>query len=583
MANLQNKVKDLTEQVRAFKSGERYKALEKYYEDSFAAKNREIKKLKLELGEVRAQYTELRNDWLEVIEDMETEHAKAIKQKDRAIDALRRQLWNAQNTIDDQKEKLLAQKKELYQVQTELEDEKGKVLNLKAQINRDYENSSIPSSLKPNRKKITNNREKTGRKPGGQPGHKGHPRRKYTPTRTIEIPPIEKHLHPGCMGEQDAKRPTSPDYKETGRIITKQLVNIQVSLDVTEYTTPEFKNVITGQRVHAPFPEGLVNEVTYGGSIKAFAFLLNNRCNVSIMKASDFLCELTGGVLRLSAGMINSLSKDFSKKTQAEQKKAFADILLSPAIYTDFTTAKVGGKNMAVLVCANDNHVIYFAKEHKGHKGIEGTPIETYQGALIHDHDKTFYNYGGDHQECLEHVRRYLKDSIANEPNLTWNTQMRQLVKEMMHFKSNLNPGRLGEQKAQLATSPNQIDPKQVASFESRYDEIMGLAENQYDYEPPSKYYMEGYNLYKRLAEYKRNHLLFLYDKNIEPTNNLSERLLRNFKRKQQQVMSFRSFDGLDFLCQSLGIIASIVNHGKNLYESLSTIFSHGIEQPTAT
>ena len=41
----------------------------------------------------------------------------------------------------------------------------------KAQINRDYENSSIPSSKAVRRKKITNNREKTGRRPGGQPGH----------------------------------------------------------------------------------------------------------------------------------------------------------------------------------------------------------------------------------------------------------------------------------------------------------------------------------------------------------------------------------------------------------------------------
>ena len=559
MTNLQYKVKDLAALVEAFESGERYLWLENYYGDCLAAKDREIKRLKLELAEVRAQYTDVRNNWLEVIEDMEKECEKAINQKDRAIDALKQQLWHAQNIIDDQKEKLLAQKKELYQVQAELEDEKGKVLNLKAQINRDYENSSIPSSLKPNRKKITNNREKTGRKPGGQPGHKGHPRRQYTPTRTIEITPPEKYLH--------------HNFKETGRVITKQLVNVQLNLDVTEYSTPEFRDLVTGQRVHAQFPEGLVNEVTYGGSIKAFAFLLNNRCNVSIMKTSDFLCELTRGELRLSAGMINSLSKDFSKKTQAEQKKAFADMLLSPAIYTDFTTAKVGGKNMAVLVCANAHHVIYFAKEHKGHKGIEGTPIETYQGVLIHDHDKTFYNYGGDHQECLEHVRRYLKDSIGNEPNLTWNSQMRQLVKEMMRFKSNLNPDD--------SRNPNQIDPKQVASFERRYDEIMGLAEYEYDYEPPTKYYIDGYNLYKRLLEYKRNHLLFLYDKNIDPTNNLAERLLRNFKRKQRQVMSFRSYDGLDFLCRSLGIIAPVASHGKNLFESVSAFFAQSSVIPS--
>jgi hypothetical protein len=517
--------------------------------------------LKLELAEIRAQYVGVRNNWLEVTEDLEAEHAKAIKQKNRIIDTLQKALWDAQNTIDELKDKLLAQKKELYKVQTELEDEKGKVLKLKAQINRDYENSGIPSSLKPNRKKIANNREKTGRKPGGQPGHKGHPRKKYTPTHRIEIPPTEKHLH--------------PDYKETGRMITKQLVNIKVSLDVVEYSTPEFRDSVTGQRVHAPFPEGLVNEVTYGGSVKAFAFLLNNRCNVSVIKTSDFISELTGGELNLSAGMVNSLSKEFAEKSEPQQKKAFADILLSPAIYTDFTGAKVGGVNMAVLVCANDDLVLYFAKEHKGHKGVEGTPIETYQGSLIHDHDMTFYNYGSKHQECLEHVRRYLKDSMDNESHLTWNSQMRQLVIEMIKWWGELDPDD--------KQNPDQINPEKVASFESRYDEFLKLAETEYEYEPSNKYYKDGYNLYERMKKYKDNHLLFLHDRKVSPTNNLSERLLRNFKRKQQQAMTFRSFDGLDFLCQSLGIIASIVNSGKNLYDSVASIFSQGIDQPAPT
>ena len=501
MTNLQYKVKHLTAQIKAFKSGEMYKALVDFYESWLASKDREIQKLKLELGVVRAQYIDVRNNWQEVIEDMEKEQSKELAQKDRANNALRSRLVKAQNIIDDLKNKLLAKTKQWYQALTDLEDEKGKVLHLKAQINRDYESSGIPSSMKPNRKKITNNREKTGRKPGGQPGHKGHPRKKHTPTAEIEIPPPVEF--------------TQTRYKETGRIITKQLVDIKLNLVVTEYSTPEFKDMTSGLRVTADFPEGLVNEVTYGGGIKAFAFLLNNRCNVSVMKVSDLLFELTGGELRVSAGMINGLSAAFSKKTEQEQKKAFADMLLAPVIYTDFTTARVNGKNQTVMVCANDSRVIFFAGESKGHKGVEGTPVETYQGVLVHDHDKTFYNYGGNHQECLEHVRRYLKDSMSNEPNLKWSSQMRQLINEMMCFTTELDPGD--------DRNPNEIDPVKVAGFESAYDRILKLAEEEYDYEPPGKYYPDGYNLYKRMKDYKSNHLLFLYDKNVDPTNNLSK------------------------------------------------------------
>jgi hypothetical protein len=136
--------------------------------------------------------------------------------------------------------------------------------------------------------------------------------------------------------------------------------------------------VSTGQRVHADFPEGLVNEVTYGGKIKAFAFLLNNRCNVSIMNVANFLSELTDGELRMSAGMINGLSKEFSLKTEAEQNGAISDLLRSPVMNTDFTTVRVNGKSKPVLVTATPDTVKYFAREHKGHEGIKGTPVEDY-------------------------------------------------------------------------------------------------------------------------------------------------------------------------------------------------------------
>ena len=53
----------------------------------------------------------------------------------------------------------------------------------------------------------------------------------------------------------------------------------------------------------------------------------------------------------------------------------------------------------------------------------------------------------------------------------------------------------------------------------------------------------------------------------------LAEQLLRVYKRKQHQVMTFRSFDSLDFLCKSLGTVASLRAQGENLYESVASIF----------
>lgn len=61
---------------------------------------------------------------------------------------------------------------------------------LTAQINRDYTNSSIPSSHNENHKIISNSRVKSERKPGAQIGHAPTYRKRYEPTEeTIELIP----------------------------------------------------------------------------------------------------------------------------------------------------------------------------------------------------------------------------------------------------------------------------------------------------------------------------------------------------------------------------------------------------------
>jgi hypothetical protein len=547
ITNLQYKVKNLTSQVQGFQSGEKYVSMYSEFSKQLSAKDRKIKKLKSELSFAHCETVTVRNNWMQVLEDVSNEHEKELQKKERQIKRLEEKLLLTQQQLDETRDKLNAKNIELYGVKTELEEQKGTNRKLKAQINRDYENSSIPSSQKPNHKKITNNREKTGRKPGGQPGHKGHHRKKYTPAERINIPAPDKYAD-------------STDYKPTGNTISKQVVNIGVTLNVVEYNTPEFRNVHTGQRVHADFPDGIVNEVNHGGSVKSFAFLLNNRYGVAIDKTREFLSDITDGGLKISKGMINGLSKEFSAKTKAEQKKAFTDLQLSPVVNTDFTNARVNGKNVQVAICATPVITLYFARKHKGHKGIAGTPVEDYYGILVHDHDITFYSYGDNHQECLVHVLRYLKDSIENEPNLKWNRRMRKLLQEMIHYRKGF--------------SKEKPDPAKVKEFENSYIEILELAKKEYEYEPPGNYYRDGYNLYKRLDKYRNSHLLFLHDERVPTNNNLCERKGRIFKRKQKQVMAFRSFDSLSYLCDSMSIIDMLCANEDNLFKSVATIFN---------
>jgi hypothetical protein len=554
ITDLQYKVKLLTARVESFESGEKYVRMRKEHNAQLSYQSNIIKGLNRELADSRMQNVAIRRNFMQVAEDMEKEHSRELKRKETEIDKLKARIIEVERQRDNALDKKRDALRELYEVRTQLEDERGRNRKLKAQIDRDFENSSMPSSQKPSHKKITNSREKTGRKPGGQPGHKGHGRKRLPPTERIHIPEPAEYVN-------------DPNYTPTGRTISKQVVGLHVSVHVREYHTQEFRNLSTGQRVHASFPAGVANDVSYDGSIKAFAFILNNRCCVSIDKVRTLLCEITDGVLEISNGMICGLSKEFCENTKAEQDKALSDLLLSPVMNTDCTNARMGGQDVYVFVSATPDAVIYSARGRKGHKGVEKTPVEDYQGILVHDHEMTFYKYGMGHQECLAHVLRYLKNSMENEPCLEWNKSMHGLLQEMIHTRNNIGPG--------------DIDAITIEYFEKRYDNILALAESEYDYEPPSKYYREGYNLYRRLKKYKTAHLLFLHDPAVPTDNNLSERLLRTFKRKQKQAMSFRSFDSLDQLCRSLGVMASMQASGVNTYTATVDIFDR--TSPTLT
>ena len=438
---------------KELESGERYVRLKELHQKECREYGSRILELQKEAADAHKETIRVRNYWFQVLEDMLLEFEKMQKKTKQELQEMEKRALKAEKQRDDALDKVKELQHQFYETAVRLEEEQGKNLKLRAQINRDYENSSIPSSKTLRKKKITNSREKTGRKPGGQPGHKGHCRKKQEPTRpAVLLPPPEIVLEDNS-------------FKKTSKTIIKQRVGIRMLLDVTEYHADVYYSSQTGERVHAPFPAGVIDDVNYDDSIRAFLFLLNNDCCTSIDKSRQFLSDLT------------------------------------------------------------------------------------------------FYNYGTDHQECLAHVLRYLKGSMDNEPDRTWNKDMHSLVQEMIHFRNGLQPS-------------EELDPCKVSEFEERYRKILETARKEYEDVPANDYYRDGYNLFLRMEKYMQNHLLFLHDLRVPATNNEAERLLRNYKRKQAQAVTFRSFESIDYLCQCMSMLVLMrLEEPENIFDRVSRIF----------
>ena len=545
--SLSYQLKAAQRELSSFHSGEAYVKLRRDYEGIIRDLRLTVKKLQKERDDFSFSRKEITRQWMDVLEDIQKEHEKEVKKLKKAIAELLdiiAGLKNRNAELDEKRKKAL---NDYYETAAKLEDAQGLIVKLTAQVNHNYENSSLPSSKCIDRKKITNNREKTGKKPGAQAGHPHHPRKPMKPDRVVEIPTEEKL--------KDDSR-----YVPTGRTISKQVIGIMVVPVVTEYRTAEFYDKKKGRNVHSAFPGQVTDEVNYDESIKAFVFLLNNRCNVSLEKTAQFVSDITDGALSPCVGMINGLCREFSLKSRQEQDDLFKALLDAPVMHVDGTVARVNGTSNNVVVCSNGAATMYFARESKGHAGIKDTPVETFGGILIHDHEACFYSYGSDHQECMVHIERYLRDSIENEKTLTWNRKMLELIQEMIH-ENNISPA-------------EGIADEKIAEFEARYDAIVQTATKEYEDTPPSDYYRDGYNLYLRMVKYRHNHLLFLSNPLVEPDNNLCERKARILKGKINQAILLRSFEHLTYFCECLSVVDHFAtNREDNLYESVKGIF----------
>lgn len=545
------------QELASFRSGEAYIKLRKDYEAIIRDLNTEIKKLRRERDDFSFSRKEITRQWMDVLEDVQKEYEKEVEKLKKVIHELLdmvASLKNRYTELDGKRKKAL---KDYYEAAVKLEEAQGLIVKLTAQAGHDYENSSLPSSKCINRKKITNNREKTGKKPGAQPGHPHHPRKPMKPDKIVEIPAEEK-------------MESSPRYAPTGETVSRQVIGVAVIPVVTEYRTAGFRDKKKGRDVHARFPDGVKDDVNYDESMKAVLFLLNSRCNVSLEKTAQFVSSVTNGALSPSVGMINGLCREFSLKSKKEQDSLFKALLSSPVMHVDGTVARVNGSNDNVVVCSNGAATMYFARESKGHAGVKGTPVEGFGGILVHDHEACFYGYGSDHQECMVHIERYLRDSIGNEKNLTWNRQMLELIQEMIH-ENNIAP-------------ETGIPDDKIARFEERYDAIVKTAEKEYGDSPPSDYYRDGYNLYRRMAGYKHNHLLFLSNPHVPPDNNLCERKARILKGKINQAISLRSFEHLTYYCECLSVLDHFVTDNKDsLYQSVKEVFKRQKPAQTTT
>ena len=437
--------------------------------------------------------------------------------------------------------KLLNKKIELLEHENSLLKEEND--RLKKIINNDSNNSSNPpsSDIKPN-KKIPNNREKSGKKVGGQQGHKPYILAKKEVEENIKNGKFEYKIE--TYGKPSKK------YK------SKYILDIKTVVVATEH------RFYADENGKYNIPKEFQTDVQYGESLKTLCTVLSSEGYVATERVSNLIENITKNQLHLSTGTIVNFLKDFNNKSVKIITSIKEKVLNAPLIGTDATTARAENRNCYVRNYSTVDYTLLIASKGKSKKYIEETGIlNHYAGTIIHDHETVIYNYGLRHGECNVHVSRYLKGCMENTGH-KW-------AKDMRSFLCCLN-----EYKKQLVLhGTKELSKEKLEKYSQRYDEILelGVEENK---SLESKYYkLEEKKLLNRLKKYKENHLLYIYDFSVPFDNNLSERDLRHVKSKTKISGCFRSLEGLQNYLNIKSIIGTCKKQCLNFYQIIKNIF----------
>lgn len=417
---------------------------------------------------------------------------------------------------------------------------------LRSIINNDSANTSLPPSTDRKGGKPANtynSREHTGRKAGGQKGHKG---------TTLTKSEVEEKIKSGkCRHEiREIGDPASRKY------VTKYVVDLDVAPLVTEI------HIYADENGKFNIPEECRSDVVYGANVKTLATVLYSEGVMSNDRIAAFLNAAGNDELGLSAGSVYGFCQKLAGNAENSIRNLEEGLLNHEVVLTDATTVTVNGEQNYVRNFSIEKAVVYRAMKSKAIDALKKIDfLEKFSGILVHDHETALYHFGTDHGECNVHIIRYLRKN-TEETGHKWSVGMKALLCEMNR-----------ERKKRMDVGEKSFPEEILCDYEKKYMDFIasGRKENK---QPGHRYAKKDEKaLLNRLEKYMHNHLLFLHDFSVPFDDNMSERDLRKVKNRQKMAGGFRKDSGHEMYCAILTIIETLKRRNMGLIENVKKLF----------
>jgi transposase len=450
---------------------------------------------------------------------------------------------------------------ELEELVQQLSEE---VRRLKGQVAKDSHNSSLPpSSDRFSRQSQSRSlRQKSGKKPGGQPGHQGHTLQMHAePTEIIRLPEVSECHH--CQADL-----TDVTVKTTER---RQVIDIPPPppLEVTQYEG-EWKVCPHCQHLtHAIFPTEVAAPVQYGPRLSAVAVYLMAQQLLPRRRTKEVLADQFG--VHLSEGTLTTVLKRAADALKPVEKQIKTALRQARVIHQDETGLYVMGLRIWLHVTSTRRWTHYQVHASRGQEALDDIGIlASFLGTSVHDGWATYFLYHCQHALCLVHILRQLKP-LEEDLGLIWAHRWRGLLLE----------GKDLADRARAQGRPT-LDPDRVSVWKARFLALLDQGDLLHPLIPTPKgkrgkaKQHPARNLLHHLRKHQQAVWACLEDLAVPFDNNLAEQDVRMAKVQQKISGTFRSAEGAVSFARIRGYLSTMRKQGQHLYSALeATLRGH--------
>jgi len=430
-----------------------------------------------------------------------------------------------------------------------------RVARLEARLNQTSQNSSKPPSSDPPSAKPRGANEPSGRKSGGQPGHAGHGRRLKPESEVDQIIDIRAEQCGQCgtllLGDDPA-----PERHQVTELP-------QITPVVTEYRRHCLRCVACGASTQAPWP-ATMPPGSFGPRVQATVGYLTGRIGASQREVQEILATVCQ--TEVSVGSVGALEQAVSAALAAPVAEAEAYVRRQPVRNADETSWREKTKRLWLWISVTPVVTIFRLLKTRGAAGAKALLGEQAWGIIGTDH------YAGYHwldprqrQLCWAHLKReFLAWSQRAGETARIGHALLAVEQQLFVLWYRARDGTVAWADFQVAMLPL------MARVSTLLQEGVAGAD--------TKTQGTCRNLLKREAAL----WTFVWEREVEPTNNRAERPLRRAVLWRRRSFGTQSAAGSQFVERILTVVTTLRQQQRDVLDYLTAACTAAIRKEPA-